>query len=110
MRLTSYLVNLLLQDLFGDLQVLQADPQLFVLLLQATPLLFHVVQLAVETDGHVLRHLGGQRRREGWNLAPWVLPIIERQPTDAGSRCYPRATADTVYDLAVGQQKCSMLN
>lgn len=72
MRLTSYLVNLLLQDLFGDLQVLQADPQLLILLLQMTPLLFHVVQLTVETDGHVLRHLGGQRRREGWNLAPWV--------------------------------------
>lgn len=46
-RFGSYLLNLLLQDLFGDLQVLQADPQLLVLLLVATPLLFHAVQLLV---------------------------------------------------------------
>lgn len=65
MVLWPYLVNLLLQDLFGDLQVLQSHPQLLVLLLQATPLLFHTVQLAVETDGHVLRHLRGWRGRNG---------------------------------------------
>lgn len=55
-----YLVKLLLQDLFGHLQVLQSHPQLLVLLLQATPLLLYAVQLAVKTDRHVLRHLRGQ--------------------------------------------------
>lgn len=54
---SSYLVNLLLQDLFGHLQVLQAHPQLLVLLLQTAPLLFYAVQLAVEADGHIFRHL-----------------------------------------------------
>lgn len=56
---SSYLVNLLLQDLFGHLQVLQSHPQLLVLLLQTAPLLLYAVQLAVEADGHILRHLRG---------------------------------------------------
>lgn len=61
----TYLVQLLLQDLLGHLQVLQPHPQLLVLLLQATPLLLEAVQLAVKTHGHVLRHL-----REDQEISP----------------------------------------
>lgn len=69
----SYLVYLLLQDLLGDLKVLQSAPQLLVLLLQTTPLLLHAVQLVVETDGHVLRHLEeGEERVRGKSLAQCI--------------------------------------
>lgn len=72
---SSYLVNLLLEHLPGHLQVLQSHPQLLVLLLQTAPLLLHTVQLAVEADGHVLRHL---RTTREWVqvMISAVLPIL----------------------------------
>lgn len=78
--LWSYLVDLLLQDLFGHLQVLQSHPQLLVLLLQTAPLLLHAVQLAVETDGHVLCHLRNKRNKSAFAIL--FVSNVLKQPYD----------------------------
>ncbi|KAG9342729.1 hypothetical protein JZ751_015591 [Albula glossodonta] len=64
------LLLLVLQGLLGHLHLDQLLPQLLVLVLRLGAFLLHVLQLMVQSDGHILGHLGATQR----SLSSHTLP------------------------------------